>query len=172
MAGLQSTPFQAQPAGKSERERERLEKDSETPRGDVCWPASTWLYWEHLQISWVSLSHALPSNSVSVSDSFRGLMYFPFLGNNSLSRAQSQTAATVSEAFLVLVSQLSFCLTRNTVSSPLHLSLPLCLSFCLSFYAWLLSLQFIVLWIWIEIDVANKMHKWNLNLYVKKQNLN
>lgn len=92
-----------------------------------------------------TLSHALPSNSVSVSDSFRCLMYFPFLGNNSLSWAQSQTAATVSEAFLVRVSQLSFCLTRNSVSSPLHLSLPLCLSICPSFYAWPLSVQFIVL---------------------------
>ncbi len=138
VAGLQST----QPAGKSEREREKDWKKTARLHVGMCaglppcgCTESTCRYHEYH-----SLSHALPSNPVSVSDSFRDLMYFPFLGNNSLSWAQSQTAATVSEAFLVLVSQLSVCLTRNTVSKQSSSFITPSLSFFLSVILCLASL--------------------------------
>jgi len=143
VAGPRSTPFQSQPAGKSECER--LEKDSETPRGDVCWPASTWLCCEHLQISW---------ESRFISRSFSQLCLSMILTEPCCTFCSWEITVypglnlRLPPLYLwhFLFSQLSFCLTQFT---PVSISFHFCITFSasLSFLLilWLASLQFIFL---------------------------
>lgn len=145
VAGLWSTPVQSQPAGKKwARKTGKRQRDSTWGCVLACLHMA--VLWAPADIMRITLYLTLFLLTLSVYDSSRALLYFLFLGNNSLSWAQSQTAATVSVVFLVLPTIILSHTKHSSLQSTSYLYHFLSLSVFLALILWLASLQFIVLW--------------------------